>query len=458
MVELHALNEFSASAHKSISNFNKSNRLRQKAHDLIPGGCHTYAKGDDQFPEQAPAFIVKGKGCHVWDPDGNEFIEYGMGLRAVTLGHAFDPVVEAAAEAMTLGTNFTRPSLIEAELAELLVDLIPCAEQVKFSKDGSTVITAAVKLARAYTGRPMVAFCADHPFFSINDWFIGNTEMAAGIPQEATSLTRTFHYNDIPSLEALFDQFPGKIACVILEPERTTPPVDNFLQKVQRLCRKNGALFVLDEMITGFRWHIKGAQHVYGLDPDLAGFGKALGNGFSVSALAGKREIMELGGLRTDKEKVFLLSTTHGAETHALAAAIATINAYKERDVVDVLYRRGERLAAGVERVVDEMGLTGYVGVEGRPCNLVYFTRNQDKKPSQAFRTLFMQELIKMGVLGPSFVDSYSHSEEDIDHTIEAVGEALVVYKKALELGADKFLEGRSVKPAIRRFNHQTYD
>lgn len=438
--------------------FRESKRLQQRAHDLIPGGSHTYAKGDDQYPEQAPSFIVKGKGCHVWDPDGNEFIEYGMGLRAVTLGHAFDPVVAAATAAMKLGNNFTRPSLLESELAELLVDLIPCAEQVKFAKDGSTVITAAVKLSRAYTGRPMVAFCSDHPFFATNDWFIGNTEMSAGIPPEATSLTTTFHYNDIASLQAVFDRYPEQIACVVMEAERATPPVDNFLHKVQQLCRDNGALFVLDEMITGFRWHIKGAQHVFGLDPDLAGFGKALGNGFAISALVGKREIMELGGLRTNKKKVFLLSTTHGAENHALAAAIATINVYKEFDVVDVLYRQGERLANGIRKVVDQMGLNGYVGVDGLPCNLVYFTRDQNKKASQAFRALFMQEIIKGGVLGPSFVDSYSHSDEDIDRTIEAVGNALVVYKQALEHGVEKFLVGRPVKPAIRRYNHQIYD
>jgi len=320
------------------------------------------------------------------------------------------------------------------------------------------VITAAVKLARAYTGRPMVVFCGDHPFFAINDWFIGNTEMSAGIPPEATSLTASFRYNDIASLEAVFDRHPGRIACVVMEAERTTPPVDNFLHNVQQLCRKNGALFVLDEMITGFRWHIKGAHHLFGLEPDLAGFGKALGNGFAVSALAGRREIMELGGLRTDKEKVFLLSTTHGAENHALAAAIATVKFYKENDVVGVLHQQGERLARGVQKAVDEAGLAEYVGVDGRPCNLVYFTRDQDKKPSQRFRTLFMQEIIKGGILGPSFVNSYSHSDADIDQTIEAVTDALVVYKQALEHGVDRFLAGRPVKPAIRRYNDQAYD
>ncbi len=437
--------------------FAESKRLQHRAHDLIPGGCHTYAKGDDQYPEQAPAFMVRGKGCHAWDPDGNEFIEYGMGLRAVTLGHAYEPVVEAAYEAMKQGSNFTRPSLLESELAERLVDLIPGAEQAKFSKDGSTVITAAVKLARAYTGRPIVAFCTDHPFYSYNDWHIGHSDMNAGIPAEATRLTTAFHYNDIASLEALFAQHEGQIACVVLEPERTIPPRDGYLHDVQNLCRKHGTLFILDEMITGFRWHIGGAQRLYGLDPDLSGFGKALANGFAVSALVGKRDIMELGGLRTDKEKVFLLSTTHGAESPGLAAAIATIGVYEEHDVVGVLHRQGERLVKGIEPIIEELGLTGFFAVEGRPCCLVFVTRDMEKKPSQAFRTLFMQEIIRRGVIGTSFVDSFSHSDEDIDRTIEATGEALVIYKRALEEGIEKYLEGRPVQPAIRRFNNKVF-
>lgn len=441
-----------ASADKPME-FTRSKELQKKSHALIPGGCHTYAKGDDQFPVQSPGFMVRGKGCHAWDPDGNEFIEYGMGLRAVTLGHAFEPVVEAAYQAMLRGNNYTRPSTVEVELAETLVDLIDSAEQVKFAKDGSTVITAAVKLARAHTGRPMVAFCGDHPFFSYNDWFIGHSEMRGGIPDEAVSLSVAFQYNDIASLEALFDRHPGKIACVVLEPVRDKPPQDDFLHKVQDLCRKNGALFVLDEMITGFRHHLKGAQHLYGVDPDLCGFGKAIANGFSVSALAGKRDIMELGGLNTEKERVFLLSTTHGAENHALAAAIATIEFYKKHDVVGVLHRQGERLRAGVEKIAAEMGVQDYFGVSGHPSNLVYVTRDPDKKPSQPYRTLFMQEIIKRGVIGPSFVVSYSHSDEDIDRTIDAVGEALVVYKKAIAEGYEKYLVGRSVKPAITRYN-----
>ena len=198
--------------------FSKSRALQPKAHRLIPGGSHTYAKGDDQYPERAPGFIVRGKGCHVWDLDGNEYIEYGMGLRAVTLGHAFDPVVEAAYAQMQLGTNFSRPAKIEVDLAEVMLEILDGADMVKFAKNGSDVTTAAVKLARAYTGRDFVAVCGDHPFFSVDDWFIGTTDVNAGIPEAISRLTLKFAYNDLGSLRQLFDQYPNQIACVVLEP------------------------------------------------------------------------------------------------------------------------------------------------------------------------------------------------------------------------------------------------
>src|SRR5215475_887787 len=213
--------------------FSKSRSLRPIAHRLIPGGSHTYAKGDDQYPEQAPGFIAKGKGCHVWDLDGNEYIEYGMGLRAVTLGHAYDPVVEAAYREMRLGTNFSRPAKIEVHLAEAILEVIDGADMVKFAKNGSDVTTAAVKLARAYTGRDLVAICGDHPFFSVDDWFIGTTPMSAGIPAAIKALTVSFKYNDLDSLRALFDQHPNRIACVLFEAEAMTPPEPGFLAEVK---------------------------------------------------------------------------------------------------------------------------------------------------------------------------------------------------------------------------------
>src|SRR5208283_4367045 len=205
-------------------NFSRSRALQPKAHRLIPGGAHTYSKGDDQYPQQAPAFIARGKGCHVWDLDGNEFIEYGMGLRAVTLGHAFDPVVQAAHMQMQLGANFTRPAKIEVDAAEAFLDIIDGADMVKFAKNGSDVTTAAVKLARAYTGRDLVAIWGDQPFFSTDYKFIVTTEMKAGIPHTIAPLTLKFRYNDLDNLRELFDQNPERIACVVMEAEADTPP------------------------------------------------------------------------------------------------------------------------------------------------------------------------------------------------------------------------------------------
>jgi glutamate-1-semialdehyde 2,1-aminomutase len=314
---------------------------------------------------------VRGEGCRVWDVDGNEFIEYGMGLRAVTLGHAYDEVVEAARDELGRGGNFTRPAEIEVEAAETLLELLPRAQMVKFCKDGSTANTAAATLARAFTGRDLVALCADHPFFSYNDWAIATTPMNAGIPEAIRELTLTFRYNDLESVEALFSNHPGEIACLILEAERSDEPKPGFLHGLQALCKEHGAVFILDEMITGFRWHLGGAQQYYDLLPDLSTFGKAMANGFSVSALVGRRELMERGGLRDPNERVFLLSTTHGAETHALAAAIATMRIYRERSVVEALYATGERLRAGLEAVAREHGVDDHFQVVGKAPNLV---------------------------------------------------------------------------------------
>jgi glutamate-1-semialdehyde 2,1-aminomutase len=431
----------------------KSRTLQSTAHKLIPGGAHTYAKGDDQFPECAPAFIERGKGCHAWDVDGNEFIEYGMGLRAVTLGHAFESVVQAASRQMQLGANFTRPARIEVEAADDFLRLIDGADMVKFAKNGSDVTTAAVKLARAYTGRDLVAVCGDQPFFSTDDWFIGTMELNAGIPRAVLDLTLQFPYNDLAGLAELFDRYPGQIACVVLEAEASTLPQPGYLQQVKDLCEQKGAVLIFDEMITGFRWHLGGAQKLHGVVPHLSTFGKALGNGFAISALAGKREIMCLGGLNHDLPRVFLLSTTHGAETHALAAAIATMRVYVEQDVVEFLWRQGELLRRLVEQSILENRLAGYFELLGRPCNLIFATRDENRERSQSFRTLFMQEMIRRGVIAPSFVVSFSHNDEDIHRTAEAVHEALAIYRKALDDGAGKYLQGRPIKPVDRRFN-----
>lgn len=435
------------------STFVESVRLQSRFHQRIPGGSHTYAKGDDQYPETIPLYISRGKGCHVWDLDGNKYIEYGMGLRAVTLGHAFGPVVEAVCRQLQLGSNFNRPSPLELECAETLLQLLPGAQMVKFAKNGSDANDAAVKLARAFTGRDLIAICGDQPFFSVGDWFIGTTKMDAGIPRAVKDLTVKFRYNDLVSVRELFQKHRGQIAAVMLEPEKDMPPADDFLARLSELCRQEGALLILDEMITGFRWHNGGAQSYYKIVPDLSTFGKAFGNGFALSALAGRREIMRLGGLDHDQPRVFLLSTTHGAETHALAAGLEVMRTYQREPVVKVLWEQGQKLAEGIRRAIAELKLEGFFHLTGKPCCLTYGTRDAERHPSQAFRALFLQETLRRGVLAPSFVISYSHSDEDVLQTVEVVRAALAIYAKALEDGVDKYLQGRPVKPVFRKFN-----
>lgn len=433
--------------------FEKSLALQKKFHDIIPGGAHTYAKGDDQYPEFMPPYITRGEGCHVWDADGNDFIEYGMGLRAVTLGHAYPSVVEAAYKQMLKGSNFARPATIELECAEELLSFVPGGEMVKFAKNGSDVNNGAIKLARAYTGRDLIGMCGDQPFFSVDDWFIGQTAMDAGIPQSVKDLTKKFKYNDIQSVISMFDAYPGQIACVILEAEKERAPANNFLHELQALCKKNGTLFILDEMITGFRWHKNGAQGMYGIDPDMSTFGKAMSNGFSLSALVGKREFMERAGLHHPHPRVWLNSTTHGAENHALAACMATMHVYKTEPVIETLYKQGERLAAGFTKAATDNNVQDFVFILGKPICLVYGTRDGEGKPSQPYRTLFIQELMKRGVLASSLVVSYSHTDADIDRTVEAVAGACAVYRKAIDEGVDKYLVGRPVAPVFRKFN-----
>ncbi|MFE5791101.1 glutamate-1-semialdehyde 2,1-aminomutase [Streptomyces sp. NPDC056503] len=430
----------------------RSRAANERLHALVPGGAHTYAKGDDQYPEHLAPVISHGHGAHVWDVDGNRYVEYGSGLRSVSLGHAHPRVVEAVRRELGRGSNFVRPSVVEIEAAERFLATVPTAEMVKFAKNGSDATTAAVRLARAVTGRARVAVCADHPFFSVDDWFIGTTPMPAGIPAATTDLTVRFPYGDLPATEELLARYEGEIACLILEPATQAEPPPGYLAGLRALADRHGCVLVFDEMITGFRWSEAGAQGLYGVVPDLSTFGKALGNGFAVSALAGRRELMERGGLRHSGERVFLLSTTHGAETHALAAAMAVQSTYVEEGVSARLHALGERLAAGVREAAAAMGVGDHLVVRGRPSNLVFATLDQRGQPSQEYRTLFLHRLLAGGVLAPSFVVSSALSDADIDHTVDVVAQACAVYRKALD-AADPtpWLTGRPVKPVFRR-------
>ncbi|MFE2941770.1 glutamate-1-semialdehyde 2,1-aminomutase [Streptomyces sp. NPDC059255] len=443
----------------------RSRRANERLHALIPGGAHTYAKGDDQYPENLAPVISHGRGAHVWDIDGNRYIEYGSGLRSVSLGHAHPRVTEAVRRELDRGSNFVRPSIVEVEAAERFLATVPTAEMVKFAKNGSDATTAAVRLARAATGRARVAVCADHPFFSVDDWFIGTTPMSAGVPAATNELTVSFPYGDLAATEELLTRYRDEIACLILEPAGHTgpspgsplrpgggDPTPGYLAGLRELADRHGCVLVFDEMITGFRWSEAGAQGLYGVVPDLSTFGKALGNGFAVSALAGRRDLMERGGLRHSGDRVFLLSTTHGAETHSLAAAMAVQTTYAEEGVTARLHALGERLAAGVREAAAGLGVGDHLVVRGRASNLVFATLDENRRPSQEYRTLFLRRLLAGGVLAPSFVVSSALTDADIDHTVEVVAQACAVYRKALD-AADPtpWLAGRPVKPVFRR-------
>jgi glutamate-1-semialdehyde 2,1-aminomutase len=433
-----------------MKDFSASNAYVSAVHDLIPGGAHTYAKGDDQYPAGMAPVIERGAGCRVWDIDGNEYVEFGSGLRSNLLGHGFEPVVQAVRMWLEDGVNFVRPHRIELEAAERLADLIPSAEMVKFGLNGSDATTAAVRLARAYTGRDTVAVCGDQPFFSTDDWFIVTTPMSAGIPETARRLTVQFSYNDLTDLAHLFDTYPGQIAAVVMEAETVQPPASGYFDGLRRLCDRNGALLILDEMITGFRWHERGAQFVHEIEPDLCTFGKGIANGFPVSALVGRRDVMRLGGFVDDADRVFLLSQTAGAQPWALAAMLAVIDNCLCEKISEKLHRIGGELRQGIEEVVADAGLSSYFQVRGRDCNLTYLARDDAGQPSQAFRTLVLQELVDRGILAPSFVVCAAHDLAAIQQTIDAVAELMPVYRRALEDGVDLVLRGRPVRSAIR--------
>lgn len=437
-----------------IRNFARSDELSEHFHDIVPAATHTYSKGDDQFPARSPKLIARAQGAYCWDVDGNRFVDWAMGNRVMVLGHAYPAVNEAVRRQIELGVNFTRPGLLEYELAEYLVDLLPVAEMVKFGKNGSDVTTAAIKLARAYTNRKIVAVCREHPFFSIHDWFIGTTPTNAGVPDEVSALTVSFRYNDIASLEALYAQYPGQIAAVILEPVKNDEPRDNFLQALRDLTRREGTVLIFDEMISGLKFDLRGAHHRWKVYPDLACYGKAMSNGYSFSCLAGRRDIMELGGLRHDTRRVFLLSQTHTSETVGLAACRATLEEYQGKNVGEHIWSLGAKLVKGVRELAAAEGVSEYVRVIGFDCNPQIICTRADGSPWPALHTSFHEEVISWGVLIPWITITYSHGDEEIARTLEALQHGMRKVRRAIdEDNVETSFLGDAVKPVFRTFN-----
>ena len=428
----------------------RSRQLKEAALRRIPGGSQTFSKGPTQFVQGvAPAFLVEGKGCRVTDVDGNEYLDTSMALGSAILGYSDPDVDEAVKKQLASGINFPLPHPLEIELAEELSQIIPCAEMTRFAKNGSDATAGAVRLARAFTGREMIACCGYHGW---QDWYIGTTTRNKGVPAAVRSLTATFEYNRIETLERLFRAHPGRVAAVILEPVGIIEPQAGFLEQVQSLVRREGALLIFDEVLTGFRLSLGGAQAHFGVTPDLACFGKAMANGFPLSAVVGRKELMKLF------EEVFF-SFTFGGEAISLAAALATIRKLRREQVIPRLWAEGRKLRDGYNVLAQHYGLEGVTWCEGLPPRTVVQFKgtgaagSDPQEEALLLKSLFQQECLKRGLLfsGPQH-PSLAHGDAEVDRILRIYRSVLEVLAKDLKSGrATERLEGEPVQPVFRR-------
>jgi len=422
----------------------RSRLLAEKAKALIPGGSQTLSKGPTQFVQGiSPSFLARGEGCRVWDVDGNEYIDCAMALGPVILGYR-DPDVDAAViRQLESGVSFSLPHPLEVEVAERLSALIPCAEMVRFGKNGSDVTAGAVRLARAHTGRDLIACCGYHGW---QDWFIGTTPRNLGVPESVRSLTQPFEYNNLESLERIFRENPGRVAGVIMEPVGVIEPKPGFLEGVRDLARREGALLIFDEILTGFRLSMGGAQAYFGVEPDLACFGKAIANGLPLSALMGKREIM------TKLEEVFF-SFTFGGETLSLAAALATLRKLEIKKVPEHLWQQGGRLQDGFRVLARRFKLEEHLECEGLPPRTVVNFRGRDSQESLAMKSVFQQECMKRGVLFPgSQMLSLRHGQSEVDFILRVYAASMEILADTLKKGNwSDVLEAEPIQPVFRQ-------
>lgn len=428
---------------REVRRLERSVELRRRAERVIPSCTQTFSKGPTQFVQgTAPVYLARGQGSHVWDVDGNEYIDYPLALGPVILGYADPSVNEAVARQLRDGVVFSLPHPLEVEAAELLVETIRWAEMVRFGKNGSDATSAAVRLARAFTGRDVVVFCGYHGW---HDWYIGTTNRSRGVPKAVRELAIPFRYNDLESLRRVFEEHRGAVAAVVMEPVGVEEPNPGFLEGVRALTGEEGAVLVFDEVVTGFRVSIGGAGEYYGVTPDLACFGKAMANGFPLSAVLGRREVMELF------DDVFY-SLTFGGETLSLTACVATLGRMKELDVIAHLWRQGEKLKQGYNALSAELGIGDHTACVGLPPRTVLTFRDREGKESLVLKSLFQQEAVKRGVLVAGYHNlCFAHSDEDVETTLETYRPALEMVGEALETGdPSTFLEGPPVQPVFR--------
>lgn len=397
--------------------YEHSLELLERALRVIPLASQTFSKSLVNYPKgAAPLFIERGEGAYVWDVDGNKYLDCVNSLCALTLGYKRPEVDAAVSAQMHNGVSFTLPHRLETEVAELLCELIPCAESVRFGKNGTDATSAAVRIARAVTGREHIAVCGYHGW---QDWYIGSTARHLGVPDAVRALTHKFDYNNLDSLKALFEQADQPLAAVILEPMNVAYPAPGFLEGVRALCDQYGALMVLDETITGFRFHLGGAQSLFGVTPDLATFGKGIANGYPLSAIVGKAKYMHA------MEDIFF-SGTFGGETLSLAAAKAVLSLLKEQHLIDDINEKGRYLLNGLNGLLDELQLRDYFDTAGHPTWSFLTVKTTDQTLYWQIKTYLVQELASHGILSiGSHNISSAMSYADLDHLLSTYRQVL---------------------------------
>jgi len=403
--------------------YKKSDQLLKRALKCIPLGSQTFSKSLTQYPRGAsPFFIERGRGSKVWDVDGNEYIDFVNSLAAVTLGYCDKDVDRAVQEQMKSGVTFSLPHKLEMEVAEKLIEIIPCAEKVRFAKNGTDATSAAIRIARAYIGKEHIAVCGYHGW---QDWYIGSTTRDLGVPISAKDLTHKFEYNNIESLKKIFQE--QELACVIMEPMNVEYPKNNFLKEVKELVHNNNALLIFDETITGFRYSLGGAQELFDVMPDLATFGKGMANGYPLSAVVGSNEVMQ-------KVEDIFFSGTFSGETLSLAAASRIIDKYKKEQVTEYFSEVGAYLLGKLNQLIDDKNLSGIFWTSGHPSWSFLHIKEQEKYNTFEIKTFFLQEMFKRGVLilGSHNI-SFSHTKKDIDKLIEIYQEVLPLIKQHIK-------------------------
>jgi glutamate-1-semialdehyde-2,1-aminomutase len=397
--------------------------LLERARRVLPGITQTYSKAPDQHVEGVyPVFLERGEGCRVTDLDGNVYIDYPCALGPMILGYGDPEVDAAAAERVHAGTCFSLGHRLEVDVAEALVEMVPGAEMVRFLKTGSEATTAAVRLARAATGRDHVAMCGYHGW---HDWCIGHTTRSAGVPIAVRELTHQWKYNDLDSLRAVFGAHPGEVAAVVMEPVGVEPPIPGFLEGVRALVDEHGAALIFDEVITGFRLAPGGAQEYFGVVPDLATFGKAMANGYPLAAVAGKAALMELIA------STVFISSTFGGDTVSLAASLATLRRIRAGGVIEHLWRQGARVMEGFNALASEYEVPAQM-IGLAPRRVIVF-QPAGGADANGLKGLVWQECLDRGVLmGNANFISLAHDDEAVEATLAAFDGALAAVGQAV--------------------------